>query len=52
MAVDGVVTGIVSFKGRSAENLGERIPMLIKILETEQDELKQFDAGLEKTSLL
>ena len=51
-AVDGVVTNIISLKGRSAENVKEKVPVLIKVIETEQEELKQFDAELEKTSLI
>ena len=51
-AVDSVVTNIVSLKGRSAENVKEKIPALLKVIETEQDELQQFDADLEKTSLI
>ena len=50
--VDGVVTNIISLKGRSAENVKEKVPVLIKVIETEQEELKQFDAELEKTSLI
>ena len=51
-AVDNVVTNIVSLKGRTAENVKEKVPALLKVIETEQDELKQFDAELEKTSLI
>jgi hypothetical protein len=50
-AIDGVVTGIVSLQGRSAENVKEKLPALLKVIETEQEEFKQFDAELEKTSL-
>lgn len=51
-AIDGVVTGIVSLQGRSAENVKEKLPSLLKIIETEQAELQQFDAELEKASVL
>jgi len=51
-AVDGVVTGVISLKGRTAENVKEKIPPLQKVVEGEQDELNQFDAELEKTSLV
>lgn len=51
-AVDSVVTNIISLKGRSAENVKEKVPVLIKVIETEQAELKQFDAELEKTTLI
>lgn len=50
-AIDGVVTGIVSLQGRSADNVKEKLPSLLKIIATEQDEFKQFDTELEKTSL-
>ena len=50
--VDSVVTEVISLKGRSAKNVEEKIPPLVKSIETEQDELKQFDAELEKTSLV
>jgi uncharacterized NAD(P)/FAD-binding protein YdhS len=51
-AVDSVVTGIVGLKGRDTKQIEVKIPPLLKILETEQAELKQFDAELEKTSLV
>lgn len=51
-AVDSAVTNIISLKGRSPENVKEKVPALLKVIETEQAELKQFDAELEKTSLL
>jgi hypothetical protein len=51
-AIDGVVIGIVSLQGRSDKSVQEKIPSLVKIIETEQDELNQFDADLEKTSLI
>lgn len=51
-AVDGVVTSIISLKGRSADNVKEKVPPLLKAVEGEQEELKQFDAELEKTSLI
>lgn len=51
-AVDSVVTGVVSMNGRSAKSVEEKIPSLLKIIETEQEELKQFDDQLEKTSLI
>ena len=51
-AVDSVVTNIISLKGRGAENVKEKVPALIKVIETEQAELKQFDAELEKTTLI
>ena len=51
-AVDGVVTNVVSLQGRSDKSLQEKIPSLVKIIETEQQELNQFDAELEKTSLI
>lgn len=51
-AVDSVVTNIISLKGRSAENVKEKVPALLKVIETEQAELKQFDAELERSSLI
>lgn len=51
-AVDGLVTNIVSLQGRSPQSVDEKIPALLRIIETEQDELKQFDAELEKASLI
>lgn len=51
-AVDSVVTGVVGLQGRSAGLAQEKIPALLQILQTEQTELKQFDAELEKSSLL
>jgi hypothetical protein len=51
-AIDGVVTSIVGLQGRSAKGVDENIPALLKVIETEQVELKQFDADLEKSSLI
>lgn len=51
-AIDSVVTGVVSLQGRSDKSVEEKIPALLKIIETEQQELNQFDAELEKTSLI
>jgi hypothetical protein len=51
-AVDGVVTGAVSLQGRSSKGVDEKIPSLMKVIETEQNELKQFDDELEKSSLI
>ena len=50
--VDSVVTEVISLKGRSAKNVEEKIPPLVKSIETEQEELKRFDTELEKTSLV
>ena len=50
-AVDSVVTGIASLKGRDAKQIEIKIPPLLQILYTEQAELKQFDAELEKASM-
>lgn len=50
-AVDGVVTGVVSLKGRSPNLAAEKIPALLQILRTEQEELTQFDRDLEQTPL-
>ena len=51
-AVDSVVTGIVGLKGRETKQIEAKIPPLLQILQTEQAELKQFDADLEKSSLV
>ncbi len=51
-AVDSVVTGIASLKGRDAKQIEGKIPPLLQILETEHAEIKHFDAELEKSSLL
>jgi hypothetical protein len=51
-AVDSMVTGFVRLKGRTDKNIEEKIPSLLKIIETEQAELKQFDGELEKASLM
>jgi len=51
-AVDSVVTGIASLKGRDAKQIEAKIQPLVQILQNEQEELKQFDAELEKTALV
>src|SRR5258706_1091594 len=51
-AIDGVVTGVVGLQGRSAKQAAERIPPLVKIVQTEQEALKQLDDEVEKTSLI
>jgi hypothetical protein len=51
-AVDSVVTGVVSLQGRSSKGIEEKIPSLIKVIETELNELNQFDSELEKNPLL
>ena len=51
-AVDSVVTGIDSLKGRDAKQIEVKIQPLLQVLQTEQAELKQFDTELEKTSLI
>ena len=51
-AVDGVVTSVVSFQGRDGKQVEGKIPALLQILQTEQDELKQFDAELEKSQAI
>ncbi len=51
-AVDGLVTKVVSFQGRDAKLVSEKIPELLQGIQTEQNELKQFDADLEKSSLI
>jgi hypothetical protein len=50
-AVDGVVTTLVGFQGRSPDQVSPKVPALLQVLRTEQEELKQFDAESEKASL-
>ncbi len=50
-AVDSVVTGVVSLKGRAPQFAAEKIPALLQIIQTEQDELTQFDLEIEKASI-
>jgi hypothetical protein len=47
-AVDGVVTGVVSLKGRTPQFAGEKVPALLSIIRAEQDELELFDKEVEK----
>jgi hypothetical protein len=51
-AVDSVVTGVVGLQGRNPKLAQEKIPVLMQVLRTEQDELKLFDEDLEQSSLL
>jgi len=51
-AVDSVVTGIAGLKGRDSKQIAVKIPPLLQVLQTEQTELQQFNADLEKTSLI
>lgn len=51
-AVDSVVTGVVGLQGRNPKLAQEKIPALMQVLRTEQDELKLFDEDLEQSSLL
>jgi hypothetical protein len=51
--VNRVVTGIVGLQGTLSPQLAqEKISALLQVLQTEQEELKQFDAELEKNSIL
>ncbi len=51
-AVDSVVTGIAGLKGRDAKQIEGKVQPLLQVLQTEQAELRQFDAELENTSLV
>ena len=51
-AVDSVVTGIVGLQGRNSKQVEGKVAPLLQIIQTEQNELNQFDNELEKTSLL
>jgi hypothetical protein len=48
-AVDGLVTSVVSFQGRDIKQVNDKIPALLQVIQGEQNELKQFDADLEKS---
>jgi len=48
-AVDSVVTGVISLKGRSVGAVADKIPSLTKVIETEQNELQQFDTELDNS---
>lgn len=48
-AVDSVVTGVISLKGRSPKAVDEKTPSLLKVVETEQSEFQQFDTELENS---
>lgn len=51
-AVDQLVSSIIGLQGRTGKSIEEKIPSLLAILQTEQEELQQFDAELENTPLL
>ena len=51
-AVDSVVTGIVSLKGRSPQQAGEKIAPLLNILQAEQSELEKFDEDIQNFSVV
>ncbi|MEI7849073.1 MAG: hypothetical protein WCK35_24960 [Chloroflexota bacterium] len=51
-AVDGLVTSVISFQGRDGKQVEGKIPALLEIIQVEQNELKQFDADLEKSQAL
>ena len=50
-AVGSVVTGVISLKGRSPKTVEEKIPSLLKALQTEQSEFQQFEAELENSPI-
>jgi transcriptional regulator of heat shock response len=50
-AVDSIVTGVVSLKGRSAQQAAEKIDPLLNIIQTERDELRHFDEQSQKYSI-
>jgi hypothetical protein len=49
--VDGVVTTLVGFQGRSPDQVSLKVPALLQALRTEQVELTQFDTESEKALL-
>ena len=51
-AIDSVVTSLASLQGRNAKQVADKIPPVRQIISEEENELKQFDSELEKTSLI
>ena len=51
-AIDGLVTGLVGLQGRGSTQIEAKVAQFLKIIQTEKDELNQFDAELEKISLI
>jgi acyl-CoA-binding protein len=51
-AVDGVVTSVVSLKGRSPDQAKEKVPALLEILQTEKNEFKQFSEAIQEFSFV
>ena len=51
-AIDGLVTSVVSLQGRDPKLVAEKIPALLQVIQTEQNELNKFDADLEKSAMI
>jgi hypothetical protein len=51
-AVDGVVTGVVSLKGRNPQQVVDKIDPLLQVLLTEEKELEQFEIDLQGYSVV
>jgi hypothetical protein len=50
--IDGVVMSVVGFKGRDPKQVEEKIPSLLTVIQAEQNKMIQFDADVEKFSLI
>ncbi len=50
--VDGIVTGVISLKGRKPEQLNEKIAPLLNMIQTEKEELNQFDEDIQQFSIV
>ena len=48
-SVDSLVTGIVGLQGRNPTQTRERIPSLLKLVESQEEEFRQFDTELENS---
>ena len=51
-SVDSLVTGVVGLQGLNLSQTEERIPSLIKLIETQEEEFRQFDTELENSPAL
>jgi hypothetical protein len=47
-AAESVLTGVVGLQGRGTKLVSEKVPALLRTVQTEQDELDLFDKELEK----
>ena len=51
-AVESVATAVLSIPGSSPKQAADKAPALLQVLRSQDDELKQFDEVLEKTSFV